>query len=187
MRPHKGRVIFNDEQSPFVTTSWKKLIGYVPQDPVFPQNVNALQTARFLSRLYPKWSDCRFREMSNAFQLPVKRKLENYSFGMKTMLSVALAFACDPALYILDEPTSGLDPVSRRIVLDLIKQENVKGKSVIFSTHIVGDLYDNCDYLGIIDNGIMLYEGSIKKIASGKGGLEENYFQLIKYKESNAS
>lgn len=125
--------------------------------------------------------------MVSAFQLPFERKIETYSFGMKTMLSVALAYACNPEIYILDEPTSGLDPVSRRIVLDLIRQESEKGKSIIFSTHIVDDLYDNCDYLGVIDYGKMLDEGTIKKFASCKETLEENYFKLINHRESNTS
>lgn len=183
MRPHSGQIFFNSEQSLFVKTPWKERIGYVAQNPVFPQNVNAKQTAWFLSQLYPKWSNTRFTEMIDAFQLPLKRKTETYSFGMKTMLSVALAYACDPEVYILDEPTSGLDPVSRRIVLDLIKQETALGKSVIFSTHIVDDLYDNCHYLGIIDYGNMLDEGTITKFGNSKGILEENYFQLIRHRE----
>jgi ABC-2 type transport system ATP-binding protein len=181
IQPHKGQISFHNEQSPFVKTSWKKRIGYVAQDPVFSHNVNGVQTAWFLSQLYPKWSNSRFIEMVSAFQLPLTRKIETYSFGMRTMLSMALAYACDPEVYILDEPTAGLDPVSRRIVLDLLKQETALGKSVIFSTHIVDDLFDNCHYLGIIDYGQMLDEGAIVKFGESKNSLEEAYFQLIKH------
>jgi ABC-type multidrug transport system ATPase subunit len=69
IQPHKGQISFHNEQSPFVKTSWKKRIGYVAQDPGFPHNVNGVQTAWFLSQLYPKWSNSRFIEMVSAFQL----------------------------------------------------------------------------------------------------------------------
>ncbi|MBK8816143.1 MAG: ABC transporter ATP-binding protein [Methylococcaceae bacterium] len=184
LRPHQGRVLFNGDESPIVKTEWKQAIGYVPQNPAFPQQVSAVQTAWLLSRLYPKWQDDRFKEMSSAFQLPLNRKIETYSFGMKTMLSVSLAYACDPEIYILDEPTSGLDPISRRLVLGLIRQEKAKGKSIIFSTHIVDDLYENCDYLGIIDQGELLKEGPLIEFGDSTESLEERYFQLIKYRQA---
>ncbi len=150
-RPQSGQIVFDSVQSKYVRSQWKKQIGYVPQMPVFPENLTSTQAARFLAGLYPTWQDARFEAMVSAFQLPVTRKIEGFSVGMKTMLSVALAYACDPEIYILDEPTSGLDPVSRRIVLDLIRRESSVGKSLIFSTHIVDDLYENCHQIGIID------------------------------------
>lgn len=156
----------------------------MPQIPVFPPNVSAKQTAWLLSRFYPSWREPRFAELASVFQLPLKQEVDTYSYGMKTMLSMSLAYACDPEIYILDEPTSGLDPVSRRVVLDLIKQEAGKGKSIIFSTHIVDDLYDNCAFLGIIDYGEMLQEGEIANFGNSKKSLEENYFQLIKYRRT---
>ncbi len=179
VRPQSGQLSFNTEQSPFVKTEWKKQIGYVPQTPIFPENLSPLQTAKFLSSLYPTWENQRFEKIVASFQLPIKRKIETFSVGMKTMLSVALAYACNPELYILDEPTAGLDPVSRRFVLDLIQQESERGKSIIFSTHIVDDLSDNCHFLGIIDAGEMLYEGHIADFTTGDETLEQCYFKLI--------
>lgn len=183
-RPQIGQIVFNGERSNEVKAAWKKRIGYVPQIPVFPPNVNAKQTAWLLSQLYPSWSELRFTKLASAFQLPLQQGVDTYSYGMKTMLSMSLAYAYDPEIYILDEPTSGLDPVSRRFVLDLIKQEAGKGKSIIFSTHIVDDLYDNCAFLGIIDYGEMLQEGEIANFGDSKKSLEENYFQLIKYRRT---
>ncbi len=179
IRPQSGHVCVDSGGSNFVKTEWKKKIGYVPQNPVFPENLTPTQAARFLAGLYPTWQEERFEAMIGAFQLPVTRKIESFSFGMKSMLSVALAYAVDPEIYILDEPTSGLDPVSRRIVLDLIRTESSVGKSLIFSTHIVSDLYENCQQLGIIDYGMMLYEGNIADFSNGEKSLEENYFGLI--------
>ena len=122
--------------------------------------------------------------MVSAFQLPVKRKIETFSVGMKTMLSVSLAYACNPEIYILDEPTAGLDPVSRRLVLDLIQRESELGKSIIFSTHIVDDLSENCQFLGIIDAGKILYEGYTSDLTTEGETLEESYFKLIDYQQN---
>lgn len=187
IRPQSGRITFNREHADFVKTAWKRRIAYVPQTVFFPQNVSATQIANFLSKLYPKWQNTRFDEMINAFQLPLKRKIETFSVGMKTMLSVSLAYACNPEIYILDEPTAGLDPVSRRIVLDLIQRESKTGKSVIFSTHIVDDLSENCQHLGIIDNGKILFEGYIEEFTNSKDELEENYFKLIDYQQNKTT
>ncbi len=184
VRPQTGQISFASEKSPYVKTAWKEKIGYVPQTPIFPQNLSPQQTANFLSTLYPKWQDKRFEKMVAAFQLPVKRKIETFSVGMKTMLSVSLAYACNPDIYILDEPTAGLDPVSRRIVLDLIQKESELGKSIIFSTHIVDDLSDNCQFLGIIDAGKMLYEGYTSNFANQGESLEDSYFKLIDYQQN---
>lgn len=184
IRPQSGQISFASEKSPFVKTAWKKRIGYVPQTPIFPQHLTAQQTANFLSTLYPKWQNKRFERMARAFQLPVNRKTESYSVGMKTMLSVSLAYACDPDIYILDEPTAGLDPVSRRLVLDMIQIESGLDKTVIFSTHIVDDLSDNCQFLGIIDSGKMLYEGYTADFTAPGETLEDSYFQLIDYQQT---
>ncbi len=184
LSPHEGTILFKGDSSASVKTVWKQSIGYVPQNPVFPQQVKAEEVAWLLSRLYPKWQDTRFMEMSSAFQLPLSRKTETYSFGMKTMLSVSLAYACDPDVYILDEPTSGLDPISRRLVLGLIEREKDKGKSIIFSTHIVDDLYENCDVLGIIDQGELLEEGPVESFGEDTENLEERYFQLIEQRKT---
>ncbi len=184
IRPQSGQISFNSEQSPYVKTAWKRQIGYVPQTPIFPENLSPQQTADFLSSLYPKWQDNRFQKMVSAFQLPVKRKIETFSVGMKTMLSVSLAYACNPEIYILDEPTAGLDPVSRRLVLDLIQRESELGKSIIFSTHIVDDLSENCQFLGIIDAGKILYEGYTSDLTTESETLEESYFKLIDYQQN---
>lgn len=184
IRPQSGKISFRSDQSRYVKTQWKRLIGYVPQTPLFPSNVNSRQTARFLSALYPNWQNSRFEEMISTLQLPLNRKIETFSVGMKTMLSVSLAYACNPEIYILDEPTAGLDPISRHIVLDLIRREGSAGKSIIFSTHIVDDLSENCHYLGIIDYGKMCYEGTIENFAPGKDTLEQNYFKLIDYQKN---
>ncbi len=184
MRPQSGSIEFKQHRSPYVKTDWKQFIGYVPQTPEFPQGVSPTLLLGFLKKLYPNWQDSRFEAMSEAFQLPLKRKIDTFSIGMKTMLSVSLAYACNPDIYIFDEPTAGLDPVSRRLVLDMIRRESQLGKAVIFSTHIVDDLSENCDYLGIIDNGKLLFEGPIAEFSPEKERLEENYFRLIDHQQA---
>lgn len=82
------------------------------------------------------------------------------SKGTRQRVSLAAAIAHDPDLIIFDEPTSGLDPLGRKLVKTLLKQLKAEGKTVFFSTHILTDLQEVCDQMGILHQGKMIFSGS---------------------------
>ncbi|MGD6807493.1 MAG: ABC transporter ATP-binding protein [Candidatus Bathyarchaeia archaeon] len=109
-----------------------------------------------------------------------KRVTSKYSGGMKRRLSLALALIQDPKIAFLDEPTVALDPQSRRAVWDFIKEQKVKGKTVILTTHYMEEAEELCDRVGIIDHGKLIALGTPKDLVA-KGGvknLEELFIQL---------
>jgi ABC-2 type transport system ATP-binding protein len=87
------------------------------------------------------------------------RKIGTYSTGMKTRLGIAASLMNDPELLVWDEPTAGLDPISRRQTLELVEQFRGK-KTVLLSSHILGDIDRVCDRLLVLNKGQRLFEGS---------------------------
>jgi ABC-2 type transport system ATP-binding protein len=94
------------------------------------------------------------------------RRVGGYSRGMLQRLGVACTVVGDPELVLLDEPASALDPEGRREVLDLIGM--LRGTStVLFSSHILSDVQEVCDMVGILANGQLLYQGSLESLLVG--------------------
>lgn len=93
------------------------------------------------------------------------RNVEQYSTGMRQRLKLAIALAHDPKLLLLDEPTVGLDPPSRKRMLDLIEDlVHRRGKSLVISTHLLGDIEHTCDYVVMIDQGRVITSGPIEEV-----------------------
>jgi ABC-2 type transport system ATP-binding protein len=95
------------------------------------------------------------------------RTVGGYSRGMLQRLGVACTIVGDPSLVLLDEPASALDPLGRREVLDLIGR--LKGSAtILFSSHILGDVQEVCDTVGILDHGDLVFQGSVETLLVGR-------------------
>jgi ABC-2 type transport system ATP-binding protein len=143
-------------------------IGYLPQDPVFPEQYTGIEVMELVANLYgiPAGERIpRIKSLLKAFDLlPAgKKAVKNYSRGMKQRLGLASVWLPRPKLLILDEPVSALDPEGRYFVLEQIKE--VKGESaVFFSSHILSDVERVSDYITIIAQGKVLLEDSMENI-----------------------
>ena len=135
----------------------KEELGVVLDEVGFPDCLTPGQLEKVLRHTYSRWDSNRYCSLLHRFRLPEKKPFSDFSKGMKMKLGLASALSHDPKLLILDEATSGLDPVVRDEVLELIydftRQEN---HSVLFSSHIVGDLEKLCDYVAFLHQGQLL-------------------------------
>lgn len=138
----------------------KNRVGFVGEDQYFYGDKTVSWTGRFAAEFYTLWDLNRFENLLTRFGLSRAKKTRELSKGMKVKLSLALALAHDPELFILDEPTAGLDPVVRREVLEILRRESKeKGKSVIISSHITDDIARIADVIVfLIDGRIVLHE-----------------------------
>ena len=94
-----------------------------------------------------------------------KKKVKNFSLGMKQRLGIALALVGDPDLVILDEPINGLDPIGIAEMRNFIKELSVeRGKTILISSHILSEIALLADDIGIIDHGLLLEENSMKEL-----------------------
>jgi ABC-2 type transport system ATP-binding protein len=156
----------------------KSKIGYVPDEDYFIITSTLNGHANALKLFYETWSDEIFQKYIELWELPIDKKLQEFSKGMKTKAMLALALSHQPELLILDEPTAGLDPVARIEVLDILREFVADGqKSVLFSTHITSDLDKVADFITIINRGKVIESLSIDKIEEKyvivMGALEE--------------
>ncbi len=138
----------------------KEKVGVVLSDSGFYEGMNCRQTASMLKSMYPRFSSEEFLSMCERFQLPLEKKLREFSTGMKVKMKVLAAFAHHPELLILDEPTAGLDVIAREEILDMLREYmEEEERSILISSHISSDLEGLCDDLYMIHDGkIILHE-----------------------------
>ena len=109
------------------------------------------------------------------------RRCDGFSTGMKQKTSIAHTLVHDPAVMIFDEPTLGLDVTTSRSILGFVKDCRGKGKTVIYSTHMMHEVEKLCDRIGIIHGGRLLAEGTLAELRqrTGEDGMEEVFVKII--------
>ena len=156
----------------------KSELGVVFDTNYFSDDWKVSQVEKAISVFYTNWSSKIFADMLKKFHIAPDKKVKELSKGMQMKLMIACAFSYDAKLLILDEPTSGLDPVSRDEVLKILSEYIEDGEhSVLFSTHITGDLERAADYITYISYGELFFSGSkdefIDMFRIVKGGNDE--------------
>jgi ABC-2 type transport system ATP-binding protein len=106
------------------------------------------------------------------------REIRTYSKGMRQRLGFAQALVNDPEYLFLDEPLDGLDPVGRREMKQVMLELKREGKKIFLNTHILYDVEEICEELGVIHKGKLLYAGPVQRFAAGKS-LEERFVETI--------
>lgn len=107
-----------------------------------------------------------YREISQLLfsNSDLKKKIKDYSFGMKKKISFIQAYIGDFDTYIFDEPTSGVDIESAKIMMDLLINLKNKGKAILFTSHNLNEIQEYCDYIYILQKGSISDEGDLNKI-----------------------
>ena len=156
----------------------KRNLGVVFDSNYFSDEWKISQVEKSVSVFYENWNTQKFSETLKRFHIQPSKKVKELSKGMQMKLMLACAFSYDAKLLILDEPTSGLDPVSRDELLQILSEYIEDGEhSVLFSTHITGDLERAADYITYISYGELFFSGGkdefIDSFRIVKGGCEE--------------
>ncbi len=138
----------------------KERIGVVLADSGFSGYLTVKDIISMMEHLYPHFHKEDFRKKCESFELPLNKKIKDFSTGMKRKLQVLAAMSHEAELLILDEPTAGLDVLARDELLGLLREYmETEGRSVLISSHISGDLEGFCDDIYMIDKGsIVLHE-----------------------------
>ena len=128
-------------------------VGYLPGEVFYYDNMRAIDLLRYSASFYKKDCTKRIAELADALSLDLNKKIEDMSLGNKKKVGIVQGLLHSPKLIILDEPTSGLDPLMQRTFFDLIQRENERGATVLFSSHILGEVQRICDRVAIIKEG----------------------------------
>lgn len=154
------------------TIAIKERLGVVFDSLYLAEHLNVRQIEKQLKPFYKDWDSKEYARRIEQFELPDKKRVGDFSKGMKMKLMIAIALSHNAELMILDEPTSGLDPVARDELLDILAEyiEN-ENRGVLFSTHITADVERIADYVTILHSGQVWYSGT-------KDDLTEKYVVL---------
>ena len=154
-------------------------VGFLPENPYFYKHLTAAETVRF----YGKLCGMRGRKLKErigellelvGLQDARDRRLRGFSKGMLQRIGLAQAMVQDPRLLVLDEPTAGVDPTGSRQIRDLILELKNRGITVFLCSHLLEQVQQVCDRVGIIHQGVLVNEGRLDELIS-----VENRTELI--------
>jgi len=145
-------------------------IGYMPQDPRFPENVTVREVIRWIEELRgrPKLD---LEELMAYFGLEphLEKPTRVLSGGTRQKLSAVLAFLFDPEVLILDEPTAGLDPLASSRFKDRVAGEKERGKTVILTSHVMSELEELADRVVFLLEGAVVFSGDLDELRERTG------------------
>jgi ABC-2 type transport system ATP-binding protein len=146
----------------------KEQIGYLPSEVFYYDSMKVIDLLKYSGSFYKKDSKLimkRIRELAKYLDLDLKKKIDDLSYGNKKKVGIIQGLLHEPKLIILDEPTGGLDPLMQQRFFDLLRDENKKGVTILFSSHILNEVQKLCDRVAIIKNGKIIKVDTIRSLA----------------------
>lgn len=151
----------------------RKDIGYLPSEVFYYEDMKVIDLLKYSASFFKGDSSSRIKELSDLMELELGRRIRDLSYGNKKKVGIVQGLLHSPRLLFLDEPTSGLDPLMQRKFFDLIRQENDRGVTVFFSSHILGEVQRLCNRVGIIREGRLVEVSDIRS-------LQQNNYKKIR-------
>lgn len=183
LRPTSGAITLDG--APSAGEASKKKIGYMPETPYFYEHMTGLEFMRFCDELDGTRDSKKTR--TGHYESILKKvgifnarnaEIRTYSKGMRQRLGFAQALVNDPEYLFLDEPLDGLDPIGRREMKEVMLGLKKEGRKIFLNTHILYDVEETCDAVGVIHEGKLLYAGPVKDFTKGKH-LEERFMETV--------
>jgi ABC-2 type transport system ATP-binding protein len=161
-------------------------IGYLPSEVFYYERMKVIDLLKYSASFYQKDCTQRLYELAEIMELDLNRRIDDLSYGNKKKVGIVQGLLHQPKLLFLDEPTSGLDPLMQRKFFKLIREENQRGVTVFFSSHILGEVQRMCNRVAIIKEGSIiniqdiktLQHDNYKKIRVAAPALDEKRFEF---------
>lgn len=167
VRPTRGRTeIFGRDSSRVAS---RESVGFLPESPFFPGYLTGAEMLRFYGKLCglrgPRLRE-RTAELLEMVGLTTagNRRLRTYSKGMLQRIGLAQALINEPRLIVLDEPTAGVDPAGAMEIRNLILRLKIRGITVLLTSHLLAQVQEVCDRVGILANGLLVREGRLNEL-----------------------
>ena len=162
LQPTSGEIVFDGKALAQYREEIKKQIAYVPDSPDMFLQLTAGEYWDLIAAAY----EVRLNELGQLFDMTThaEETLASFSHGMRQKTILIGALLPDPDIWILDEPLQGLDPQAAFDLKEMMKAHAAKGKTVIFSTHVLDTAQQLCDQLAILKKGELLYNGSVDEL-----------------------
>ncbi|MGB2897128.1 MAG: ABC transporter ATP-binding protein [Anaerolineales bacterium] len=161
-------------------------IGYLPSEVFYYDRMKVLDLLKYSASFYEKDCTQRLHELAEIMELDLKRRIDDLSYGNRKKVGIVQGLLHQPEVILLDEPTSGLDPLMQQKFFKLIRQENERGATIFFSSHILGEVQRMCNRVAIIKEGsvikiediITLQKDNYKKIRVAANDLDASQFDF---------
>jgi ABC-2 type transport system ATP-binding protein len=155
----------------------RRLMGIVPQDVALYPALSALENVAFFGRLHGLAGAPLRKRCQEVLELVglwdrAREPVKTYSGGMKRRINIAAGLVHSPKLLLLDEPTVGVDPQSRRAILDVIKELNGQGMTVLYTSHYMEEVSELCRYIAVMDKGRIIAQGTQDELHMLLGGAD---------------
>ena len=187
LKPDRGSIIINGLDISKNPIEVKQDIGYITDNPDMFLRLTGIEFINFISDIYnidEKTRKERIDYLTKEFELTeiLDKPMQGYSHGMKQKMMVVAALVHSPKVWILDEPMVGLDPRSAVVLKKMMKEHAKNGNTVFFSTHVLEVAEKLCDEIAIIDEGKIIYYGTLDALTKkyNKSNFEELFLEVLK-------
>lgn len=158
---------------PATASANRREIGFLPENPYFYKFLTGEETLNFYGRLCGLGGKALKQRTAELLELvglqdAAKRRVGGYSKGMLQRVGLAQALVQDPRLLVLDEPTAGVDPIGSRTIRDIIMELKQRGMTVFLCSHLLEQVQEICDCVGILYQGCLIAEGSMQELTRDK-------------------
>lgn len=182
----QGKILIDGEDITNNPVEAKKAIGFVPDNPDMFLKLKGIEYLNFMADVYKVGEQARKERivrLAKEFEIyeELNNKIESYSHGMRQKIVIIGVLLHNPNNWILDEPVTGLDPKSSFDLKKLMRQHASEGKTVFFSTHILEIAEKLCDRVGIINNGKLIFVGTLEEMRErfkNNNSLEEMFMEI---------
>lgn len=185
IEPTVGKIMVDGMELSVNRQAVKQKIGYVPDSPDIFLQLTAAEYWDLIGAAYEledTAKELRLDELVALFDMGSHRDetLASFSHGMRQKTIIIGALLPDPDIWVLDEPMQGLDPQASFDLKEMMKAHAAKGKTVLFSTHVLATAQELCDDLAILKQGELIYNGTVDELLahSGNQSLEQTYLQM---------
>ena len=192
MEPTEGSVKYDDLDFKKDATKIKSEIAFLSGNTKLYKDISPYELLYMCGEYYnveKETLESRIKEIVNIFDMKgfLNQRISNLSTGQMQRVNLARCLIHDPRYYILDEATRGLDIISSKVILDFIKSEKEKGKTILYSTHYMEEAENICDEVILIHKGEVIARGAPKKIEKDTktSNLRDAFFKVLEDKYEN--
>lgn len=159
-----GEILINGKELDKDDIELKKRIGYLPSEVNLYSDMTVKEILDYHESFYSKDISKRRKELVKLLKVPEEKKIIGLSLGNLKKVGIVLALMHEPEILILDEPTSGLDPIIQNELHNILLKEKEKGTTIVYSSHVLSEVSNLCDKIGLIKDGKIIKEDTMQNI-----------------------